>query len=110
MPTQDGAADSGRVAVLGFELWQRRFGSNPQIVDSKIMLDDKPYTVVGIMPPGFHFFVKQGSFSQKIPEIWVAMKFTPDDRAHPLRQPVGGRIRWCCSASCSGRDLWNCLV
>jgi putative ABC transport system permease protein len=78
VPAQDGGADSSRVAVLSFEVWRRRFGSNPEVLGSKIMLDDKPFTVVGIMPRGFHFFVKQGSFSQKTPEIWVAMNFSPD--------------------------------
>jgi putative ABC transport system permease protein len=79
--SQDGASDANRVAILSFEVWQRRFGSNPNVLGSKIMLDDKPFTVVGIMPRGFHFFVKQQSFSQKTPEIWVAMRFSPDDRA-----------------------------
>jgi putative ABC transport system permease protein len=91
VPAQDGAADSNRLVVLSFEVWQRHFGSSTQVLGSKIMLDDKPYTVVGIMPRGFHFFVKQGSFSQKTPEIWVAMKFSPDDRSRHGRyfQAIG---------------------
>ena len=64
-PPQDGNADSNRAAILSFELWQRHFGSDPGILGSKITLDDKPYTIVGVMPPGFQLFVKQGSFSQK---------------------------------------------
>jgi putative ABC transport system permease protein len=74
VPEQDGKADSNRAAVLGFEFWQRRFRSDPNILGNTITLDDKPYTVVGVMPRGFQFFVKQGSFSQKKPEIWVTMK------------------------------------
>src|SRR4051794_41118663 len=47
VPAQDGNATSNRVVELSFEVWQRRFGSNPDVLGSKIMLDDKPYTVVG---------------------------------------------------------------
>jgi len=91
VPSQDGSADSNRVAILSFEMWQRRFASNPDVVGSQIMLDDKPFTVVGVMPRGFQFFVKQGSFSQKNPEIWLAMKFSPGDRARHGRylQAIG---------------------
>jgi len=80
VPEQDGNLDSNRAAVLSFEVWQRRFGSNPNVLGTTITLDDKPYTVVGVMPRGFQFFVKQQSFSPKKPEIWVTMNLSPADR------------------------------
>lgn len=88
---QDGNASSNRVAVLSFDVWQRRFGSDPNILGSQITLDDKPFTVVGVMPRGFQFFVKQQSFSQKKPEIWVTMNFSPNDRSRHGRylQAIG---------------------
>jgi len=81
VPEQDGNANSNRVAVLSFEVWQRRFASNPNVLGTQITLDDKPYTVVGVMPHGFQFFVKQQSFSSKKPEIWTAWTFSPETRA-----------------------------
>ena len=81
VPSQDGTPGADRVALLSFEIWQRRFGSNPGILGSKIIIDDKPFTVVGVMPRGFQFFVKQGSFSQKKPEIWIPLTFGPKDHA-----------------------------
>ncbi len=91
VPAQDGNSDSNRAAVLSFEVWQRHFGSDPNVLGSKITLDDNPYTVVGVMPRGFQFFVKQQSFSQKRTEIWVTMNFTPADRARHGRylQAIG---------------------
>jgi len=91
VPAQDGNANSNRVAVLSFEVWQRHFGSDPNVLGSKVTLDDNPYTIVGVMPRGFQFFVKQQSFSTKKPEIWVTMNFTPADRARHGRylQAIG---------------------
>ena len=73
VPAQDGTEGADQVAVLSFELWQRRYGSDPNILGSKVVIDDKPRTIVGVMPRGFQFFVKQGSFYQKAPEMWVPM-------------------------------------
>jgi predicted permease len=44
-----------RIAVLGHALWQQRFGSDPAIVGRSVVVDGISRTVVGVMPPGFHF-------------------------------------------------------
>jgi predicted permease len=46
----------GRAAVLLSEnLWERRFSSDPKIVGQKIILNDAPVTVIGVMPREFDF-------------------------------------------------------
>jgi len=51
------------VVVLSHELWQRRFGGDPQILDQALTLNDRPYTVIGVMQPDF-------TFSRRT-ELWV---------------------------------------
>ena len=43
------------VVVLSDHLWQRRFNHDPGVIGQKILLDQEPYTVVGVMPPRFSF-------------------------------------------------------
>jgi len=49
--------DRSRVfaVVLSHGLWERRFGSDPHIVNRTIQLDGAPYQVLGVMPPGFAY-------------------------------------------------------
>src|SRR5262245_29312602 len=46
---------SNSVAVISSGLWQRSFGSDPDITNKTVTLNDKPYTVVGVMPGDFVF-------------------------------------------------------
>jgi putative ABC transport system permease protein len=41
-----------RVLVLGYNVWQRRFGADSRLVGQAVQLNDEPYTVVGILPDG----------------------------------------------------------
>jgi predicted permease len=43
------------VVVVTDSLWKRRFNSDPSIMGGKIILDGRPYMVIGILPPGFRF-------------------------------------------------------
>ncbi|MDQ3120654.1 MAG: ABC transporter permease, partial [Verrucomicrobiota bacterium] len=62
------------VVVISEGLWQRRFGGDPGIVGRTIPLDDRSYTVVGVMPRGFRFP------SSRV-EVWTPMAFSAKERA-----------------------------
>jgi predicted permease len=44
-----------RIAVLGYGMWQRRFGSDSAIVGKSLRANGVPYTIIGVMPEGFRF-------------------------------------------------------
>ncbi|HTV55045.1 MAG TPA: ABC transporter permease, partial [Terriglobia bacterium] len=46
---------SSRVVVLSDEIWKQRYGANPGLVGHTIRLNRVPYTVIGVMRPGFYF-------------------------------------------------------
>src|SRR5438552_16474024 len=63
------------VVIISARLWQRRFNSDPQIIGTKLLLDGKNFTIVGVMPAGFDFPVQLvnlgsgGQFGGRA-EIW----------------------------------------
>jgi putative ABC transport system permease protein len=52
---EEGQPGNDQVLVVSYGFWQRRFGSDPNLVGKTIILSDRPYTVIGIMPPQFQF-------------------------------------------------------
>jgi len=71
---EDNAPGAARVAVLSHGLWSRRFGANASIIGRELLLDDRKYTVVGVMPAGF-------LFPDRATEIWVPWQFTKEKLA-----------------------------
>ena len=55
--SDDLVPDANPVAVLSFSYWQRRFGSDPGILNQNILVNGHPFTVVGVAPPGFRSVV-----------------------------------------------------
>src|SRR6266487_3845970 len=50
---QDDQPGAPPVAVMSYRLWQQQYGSDPSVIGSSFSVDGKPFTVVGITPPGF---------------------------------------------------------
>ncbi len=62
------AEENLQVIVLGHNLWQRRFASDPAILGKTVSLSGRLFTVVGVAPVGFH-----GLDSILNPEFWVPL-------------------------------------
>ena len=69
----DTGPGSPNVIVLGFNLWQRRFGASDGIIGQIVRLDGQPYTVVGVMPRGF-------AFPNPETEAWTRLPVGPVNR------------------------------
>jgi predicted permease len=52
----------GPVVLISHDLWQRKFGGARDVVGKGITLDDKSYSIVGVLPPGFAIFRKSDVF------------------------------------------------
>jgi predicted permease len=65
------------VVVLSYSTWQSRFHGDPKILGTKILLDRKPYIVIGVMPRNFEFPLTSGHLNRI--ELWVPISFRPDE-------------------------------
>ncbi|MFE8599359.1 ABC transporter permease [Archangium violaceum] len=84
----ENAPGHSRVVVLGHALWQRRFGGDPAVLGRSVEVDGIPYTVVGVMRPGFDFPSRSQLW---IPVTWEGDLIAPFNRgAHWLE--VYGRL------------------
>jgi len=68
------------VVVLSHSLWESAFGSASDIVGRSVTLDNKSYTVVGVMPQGFEFPIQNPA-----PMLWTSLG---DDGYDPAGQPM----------------------
>jgi putative ABC transport system permease protein len=78
-----------QVAMLSYGIWQRRFGGDIGVIGRSIVVDYKPYTIVGVLPQGFSLFGTSAPL-----DIWIPFAF---DRAQLNREDhelvVLGRLK-----------------
>ena len=79
------------VAILDHAFWMRRFSGDPSVVGKTITLDDRSYTVIGVLPPLFRI---PDRFSSREPyAVWVPFAIGPNGRAREILIQVLGRMR-----------------
>lgn len=66
LPEEDKPQGTSPAAMLGYNFWQRRFGSDPGAIGKPIELNGVGFTIVGITPPGF-----TGAEGVTMPDLWV---------------------------------------
>jgi putative ABC transport system permease protein len=60
----EGRVGNSGVLLLGHGLWQRQFGGAGDVVGKRVLLEGLPHTIVGVMPPDFHFPTKDAQYWQ----------------------------------------------
>jgi len=106
LPGED-APGAEHVAVLGYGLWQRRFGADPSLVGKTISLNGNDHTVVGIAPEDFQLFqgtdlwlplaldASQPQFGRRSDFLRVLGRLKPDvreDRAQAEMTTIAKRL------------------
>lgn len=67
------------VVILGYGLWQSKYGGSRGVIGTTIRLDRIPYTVIGVMPRDFQFPLAGASSNNEPAQLWVPRAFTPAD-------------------------------
>jgi putative ABC transport system permease protein len=88
------------VIILGYDLWQRKFNGDPQVVGKTVRMSrqDVPPTVVGVMPPGVRFLpspaaAQEPNYNVNAPvDFWLPASPNPA-RLNAPQWDVAGRLR-----------------
>jgi predicted permease len=79
-------AGGPQVALLGYGVWERLFGADPDLVGRIVLLDGAPFTVLGILPPRFQFGYNR-------PDILLPLGVTGEEPRNSHFLWTLGRIR-----------------
>jgi len=83
------------VVLISERLWRTRFGSDSGIEGKSLKLDEKLYSVIGVMPASFQFPSTDNTFSESV-DLWVPMAMTDEERkgrANSFDYGVVGRLK-----------------
>jgi predicted permease len=53
--SNDDRRDANPTVILNWGLWKRRFGGDPAVIGKTILLDARPFTVIGVLPAWFSY-------------------------------------------------------
>jgi predicted permease len=82
---QEDSPNGGKVVVLSYGLWKRRFGGNPNIVGTALSLGNEPYTIVGVLGKAF--------FSDPEADILLPFQFDPNSANQGHYFLAAGRLK-----------------
>ena len=85
VPEEDRTPDTHPVAVISHRIWEQQFGADPGIVGQSVLLNDYPFTVVGVAPEGF-----KGPMAVLATDIWVPTMMV--GKAFPYSVNLAGRV------------------
>ena len=74
---EEGELGNQQRVILSHGLWQQLYAGDPAAVGTEITLSGRPFTIVGVMPEGFSFFIPEARF-------WVPLTIPPNQQNDPL--------------------------
>jgi len=87
LSTAEDVPGSANAVLVSHTLWRGRFGADPGMIGRSVTVDGAPYTVIGVLPPGFHFPVRS--------DLWIPSSAWADqwDSRNIRVNTVVGRLR-----------------
>lgn len=80
------------VAVLSYQAWQAQYGADPSVLGSAFIIENHPFTIIGVSPPGFFGETLRGD----PPDVWIPLEQEPliaGGEGSLLRQSVSAWLR-----------------
>jgi putative ABC transport system permease protein len=65
------------LAVVSYQMWRSRLHGDAHVLGQKILLDRKPYEIIGVMPRTFEFPLVPGQLNRS--ELWTPISLTPGE-------------------------------
>jgi predicted permease len=69
--------------VLSYAVWKQALGGDRNILGKTVRINDKPWTVVGVMPPGFGY----PADTHGTPQVWSSIELGAADQSRGRRNP-----------------------
>jgi predicted permease len=109
--TEEDRYGSGSVVVLSHALWEHQYSRDPNILGQTVKLDEKLYTVIGVMPASFRFPFDGAPLSE-MADLWVPLAFEPDllspeNRTREFGVGLIGRLKPGVTKEQAQRDVEN---
>jgi predicted permease len=82
---QEDSPNGGKVVVISYGLWQRKFGGSPNITGTSISLGDESYTIVGVTGKSF--------VTDPAADVWLPFQFDPNTTNQGHYFLVAGRLK-----------------
>jgi predicted permease len=80
---QDFALGFAPAVVISDGLWRREYGADPNVLGRSVRLDNDPYVIVGVLPPGFRHPAR--TLEHLDVEVWATAGFQADPAPKPER-------------------------
>lgn len=94
----DGGPGANPVFLISYDVWQSRYGGEPEVLGRMVRLNGKPSTLIGIMPPEFQFPSDQ--------KLWMPLVETEANQDRKIRNlAVYGLIKPGATLQSAGADV-----
>ena len=87
LPEEHAEPDARPVAVISHSLWERRYGMDPSALGADLIVNDRPLTIVGVMPEGF-----RGTNLALGTDLWIPDQMMSLDMGAEVLEARGARF------------------